>query len=304
MEDLEADIARLLETGDLPAAASAIMRGYGPAVLGYLLGLARDEDRADDVFSQFCEDLWRGLPGFRRDSSSRTWVYTLAWHAWLRQERDAYRRHGRPLASEEMSRLAAEVRSTTALHLKTEVKDAVARLREQLSPAEQSLLVLRVDRELSWSEVAAVMSTPEEPLDPRTATKRFQRVKDKLRTLAEDAGLLERRESSAASLSQRGCRFDPDRWTITESAWAGPERDGSNRAQTSPVACMNTPVCSLRRHVPSEQASPGAQSTTSVPVSVGMPFAAGSKGPAAVAGVDVSHRRRPVSAEQQRRHCT
>jgi RNA polymerase sigma-70 factor (ECF subfamily) len=192
MEDLEADITRLLEAGDLPAAASAIMRGYGPAILGYLFGLTRDEDRADDVFSQFCEDLWRGLPGFRRDSSSRTWVYTLAWHAWLRQERDAYRRHGRPLASEEMSRLAAEVRSTSALHLKSEVKDAVARLREQLSPAEQSLLVLRVDRGLSWSEVAAVMSTPEEPLDPRTATKRFQRVKDKLRTLAEEAGLLER----------------------------------------------------------------------------------------------------------------
>lgn len=193
MEDLEADIARLLEARDLPAAASAIMRGYGSAVLGYLFGLTRDEDRADDVFSQFCEDLWRGLPGFRRDSSSRTWVYTLAWHAWLRQERDAYRRHGRPLASEEMSRLAAEVRSTTALHLRSEVKDAVARLREQLSPAEQSLLVLRVDRELSWGEVAAVMSSPEDPLDPRTARKRFQRVKDKLRTLAEDAGLLERR---------------------------------------------------------------------------------------------------------------
>jgi RNA polymerase sigma-70 factor, ECF subfamily len=193
MEDLEADIARLLEARDLPAAASAIMRGYGSAVLGYLFGLTRDEDRAEDVFSQFCEDLWRGLPEFRRDSSSRTWVYTLAWHAWLRQERDAYRRHGRPLASEEMSRLAAEVRSTTALHLKSEVKDAVARLREQLSPAEQSLLVLRVDRELSWGEVAAVMSSPEDPLDPRTARKRFERVKDKLRTLAEDAGLLERR---------------------------------------------------------------------------------------------------------------
>jgi len=192
VEDLEAQIGCLLEAGELSAAASTILRGYGPAILGYVAGLARDEDRADDVFSQFCEDLWRGLPEFRRDSSARTWVYTLAWHAWLRQERDAYRRHGRPLASEEMSRLAAEVRSTTAPHLKSEAKDAVARLREQLSPTEQSLLVLRVDRGLSWSEVAAVMSTPEEPLDPRTATKRFQRVREKLRTLAEEAGLLDR----------------------------------------------------------------------------------------------------------------
>ena len=89
-----------------------------------------------------------------------------------------------------MSRLAAEVRSTTALHLRSEAKNAVARLREQLTPAEQSLLVLRIDRGLSWSDVASVMSTPEEHLDAQTVAKRFQRVKDRLRKLAEDAGLL------------------------------------------------------------------------------------------------------------------
>jgi len=88
--------------------------------------------------------------------------------------------------------VAAEVRSTTALHLKSEAKDAIARLREQLSPVEQSLLVLRVDRGLSWAEVSEVMSTPEDPLDSRAAAKRFQRVKDKLRTLATEAGLLDR----------------------------------------------------------------------------------------------------------------
>ena len=166
------------------------MRGYGPAIFGYLAALARDEDRADDVFSQFSEDLWRGLPAFRRDASFRTWVYKLAWHAWLRQERDAFRRHGRPFVSDEMSRLVAAVRSTTAVHLKSAAKDAVARLREQLTPAEQSLLVLRIDRGLSWSEVASVMSTAEDTLDSATLAKRFQRVKDKLRKLAEEAGLL------------------------------------------------------------------------------------------------------------------
>lgn len=190
MEALESEIARLLEAGDVRSAASAIMRGYGPAILGYLAALARDEDRADDAFSQFSEDLWRGLPGFRREASVRTWVYKLAWHAWLRHERDAFRRHRRSFVSGEMSALAAEVRSTTALHLKSEAKDAVARLRGQLTPAEQSLLYLRIDRGLSWSEVASVMSTPEEGLDSQTVTKRFQRVKDKLRKLAEEAGLL------------------------------------------------------------------------------------------------------------------
>lgn len=190
MEGLEAEIARLLETRDLAAVAAAVMRGYGPEILAYLTALARDEDRADDAFAQFSEDLWRGLPGFRGDASIRTWLYTLAWHAWLRQDRDAFRRRAHPLLSEEMSRLAAEVRSTTAFHLKSEAKDAVASLRKQLSPAEQSLLVLRIDRGLTWAQVASVMSTPDEHLDPATVAKRFQRVKEKIRELARQAGLL------------------------------------------------------------------------------------------------------------------
>ena len=41
---------------------------------------------------------------------------------------------------------------------------------------------------LSWSSATRY---PEEELDPRTAAKRFQRVKEKLRTLAEEAGLLD-----------------------------------------------------------------------------------------------------------------
>ena len=282
MEDLEADITRLLEAGDLPAAASVIMRGYGPAILGYLFGLTRDEDRADDVFLQFCEDLWRGLPGFRRDSSSRTWVYTVAWHAWLRQERDAYRRHGRPLASEEMSRLAAEVRSTTALHLKSEVKDAVARLREQLSPAEQSLLVLRVDRELSWGEVAAVMSSPEDPLESADSEEALPAGEGQ----APDAR--RGRRTPRAAVVLRGIL------------------PGANRSLKVPVARMNTAVCSLRQQVPSEQTSPGANPLVrsllrSACRSHDRPPR---RRPVVVAGVDASHRRRPVSPEQQRRNCT
>lgn len=190
VEAVEAEVGQRLDAGDLPSAAATILRGYGPQILSYLAALARDEDRADDAFSQFCEDLWRGLPSFRRDASVRTWAYTLAWHAWLRSERDAFRRLGRPLATEEISRIAAEVRSTTALHFRSEAKDAVARLRLQLTAPEQSLLVLRIDRGLSWSEVAAVMSTPEEQVDAQTVAKRFQRVKAKLRKLAEGAGLL------------------------------------------------------------------------------------------------------------------
>ncbi len=193
MDALEDTIGRHLDAADFEAAATAIVRGYGGEIFGYLIALARDEDRAHDVFSQCCEDLWRGLSGFRREASARTWVYKLAWNAWLRHERDAFQRRAQRLVTAQVSRLAAEVRSTTAPHLRTEVKDAVARLRERLTPGEQSLLILRVDRALSWSEISSVMSSPQDDVDAQTLAKRFERVKSKLRRMAEDAGLLEKK---------------------------------------------------------------------------------------------------------------
>ena len=57
MEAVEAEVGRQLDAGDLSSATAAILRGYGPAILTYLAALARDEDRANDAFSQFCEDL-------------------------------------------------------------------------------------------------------------------------------------------------------------------------------------------------------------------------------------------------------
>lgn len=78
MPDLEPRLLALLDAGDLSGAATEALRGYGPQVLGYLTAVLRDEDDAHDVFSQFAEDLWRGLPGFRRESSIRTWAFRLA----------------------------------------------------------------------------------------------------------------------------------------------------------------------------------------------------------------------------------
>ena len=81
-------------------------------MLGYLTAVLRNEDDAHDVFSQFAEDLWKGLPGFRRESAVRTWAFRLAWHAASRYARDPYRKRDRQIATTEASKIAEEVRST------------------------------------------------------------------------------------------------------------------------------------------------------------------------------------------------
>ena len=183
--ELETRIGEKLDASDTKAAATLALRGYGPQILGYLVSVLRDDTLADEAFSTFGEDLWTGLSGFRRECSFRTWAYKLAWHAAMRTARDPKRKRQSPLGSTFASELVAEVRSSTALHLKTETKSAVQELREQLTPDEQTLLVLRIDRDLAWRDVAEVMGENEAAI-----RKRFERVKDKLRTLAAQRGLL------------------------------------------------------------------------------------------------------------------
>ncbi len=189
--ELEKRILALLDQGDLPGAATEALRGYGPQVLGYLNAVLRNEDDAHDVFSQFAEDLWKGLAGFRRESAVRTWAFRLAWHAAARYARDPYRRRGRPMLTTEASKIAEEVRSTMSTYAPGGRADKLSKLRASLDPDEQTLLILRVDKNMPWEDVAEVLRTEGEPASPAALRKRFERLKEKLGRLAREQGLID-----------------------------------------------------------------------------------------------------------------
>src|SRR5688500_4862058 len=97
----------------------------------YLVAIARSETDGADAFSQFTEDLWKGLPRFRWQSSARTWCYTLARNALSRIRRQPHRKPGRGIAlsdAPEVARMAENMRSTTIMYMRTVVKDEVAAL--------------------------------------------------------------------------------------------------------------------------------------------------------------------------------
>ncbi len=181
----------LIEDGELQAGAEAVVRDYGPQILGYLTSILRNDADAAEVFSQFTEDLWRGLPGFRGECPVRVWAYRLAWHAAARHLRDPYRQRGRRLETTELSRIAEEVRSSVLLGQREARQRGIDLLRARLSPDEQTLLVLRLDRGLSWREVATVLAEEGEGLDEAALRKRFERLKERLARMAREEGLLE-----------------------------------------------------------------------------------------------------------------
>jgi RNA polymerase sigma-70 factor, ECF subfamily len=195
---LEAEIHALWDRGDFEGAATATIKGYGDEVFSFLIARLRAEDRASDVFGQMCEDLWRSTPTFEWRCSMRTWIYRLARSAAVRFERSPANRRDRRMALSQVSEIADQVRSRTLVHLRTEVKDEFQKLREQLDPDEQTLLVLRIDRDLGWNEIAEIMADGADEDAPEGRARasarlrqRFQTLKKRLRELATERGLLD-----------------------------------------------------------------------------------------------------------------
>jgi RNA polymerase sigma-70 factor (ECF subfamily) len=189
-DDLDETIASHLSAGEFAPAATLALDRLGHQIFGYLAATLRDDEAANEVYSQFTEELWKSIRTFRGESSFKTWAYKLVMHAVGRYRRDGYRRRAVPLGSE-ISAIPADQRSSTPPYRNTEVKDRFAQLRESLEPADQTLLFLRVDQKLSWNDVAAVIAAEGEPVDVATLRKRFERAKQRLRELAAKDGLLD-----------------------------------------------------------------------------------------------------------------
>jgi RNA polymerase sigma-70 factor (ECF subfamily) len=197
---LESQIRAHCDAGEYQRAATLAVRAYGGEILGFLMSLLHDSDAAGEVFSDMTEDLWRGLPAFEWRCTLRTWAYTLARHAAGHHLSSARRKRKRNVAlseARELSQVAQQIRTETLAAYRTETKDRIAALREKLSPEERDLLVLRVNRGLDWREIAHVLLYRGEPpsdeaLDREAAKlrKRFQAVKEKLRKMAGEEGLL------------------------------------------------------------------------------------------------------------------
>ena len=185
--DITDEVRSLCEAERYDEATRRALETYGAEILGLLVALAPDEATAGDAYSLFCEQLWKSLSKFRFESSVRTWAYVVARRSLVNVRRAQGR--GPKLEAISPSKLPEAVemaRSSTRPHLKTTHKDALAALRAELSEEDQLLLVLRLDRALSWPEVARVLGDDPEADEAelrRTAValrKRFQRAKERL----------------------------------------------------------------------------------------------------------------------------
>jgi RNA polymerase sigma-70 factor (ECF subfamily) len=198
----ERSIRDACAAGDVAGATTAALRRYGPELLGFLVGVHGDYDEASEAFAVFSEKLWSTMARFEWRCSLRTWCYRLVRQAAVDVRRGDRRQAHVGLSSvPEVMELATRVRTETLSFLRTANRTALESLRDELPEEDRALLVLRVDRELEWREIAIVLANASSRSDrveneaalKREAArlrKRFQLVTERLRALARERKLL------------------------------------------------------------------------------------------------------------------
>jgi hypothetical protein len=119
--------------------------------------------------------------------------------------RDPYRKRLQNLVNSEALKTIEEISSTkkTRKGMPEEIRsfmddlapggwiDKFWKLRESFDSEEQTLLSLRLEKDMPWEEVAEVMRADGEPATPSALRDRFERLMEKLRRLAREQGLIE-----------------------------------------------------------------------------------------------------------------
>ena len=191
---LSANVQKLLGDGKSREAADLLLARFSPELRPFLHRLLGDGALADEAHSATCERIWRGLASFRFECSLRSWSYIIA-----RREASRCRaRHARARVQETTLSAADQLpHAPTTATISTAGRDQLEHLRTTLSDEDRDLLVLRVERGLSWKEIAASF-LEEDQVDAELVAREAARLRQRFRSIrvTVSSAIAERRAKS------------------------------------------------------------------------------------------------------------
>ncbi|HEU4536624.1 MAG TPA: sigma-70 family RNA polymerase sigma factor [Polyangiaceae bacterium] len=198
MSGLDGRVRALLEAGDALGAVGFALRALGPEVFGFVVGVLGKDADADEVFVVTSERLWRSLPTFRWHCSIRAWVYAIARHELARFHAAVRPGETKRLPAAELADAIAEITTQwQTAPASVGRRQRLMALRAELSVDDRALLVLRVDRQLSWHDIAlAFVDEPatchdgERAREAARLRRRFRLLRAMLAERARAEGLL------------------------------------------------------------------------------------------------------------------
>lgn len=132
-----------------------LVRAHRGHVYGMCYRYSGNRADAEDLVQEVFLRAYRGLPGFRGDSSLSTWLYRIAVNVclnWVSSRRRSFEELPANLEDPSPSPAERVGRDQTS----TAVRAAVSRLPER----QRLTLVLRVYQELTHREIAEIMDCP------------------------------------------------------------------------------------------------------------------------------------------------
>jgi RNA polymerase sigma-70 factor (ECF subfamily) len=74
-----------LDAGQIDSALDALVQGYQQIVLAYCIATMGDAAIGEEVALDVFGSIWQALPGFRRESSFRTWIFAIARNTCIKR---------------------------------------------------------------------------------------------------------------------------------------------------------------------------------------------------------------------------
>lgn len=182
----EEGLVRLARKGDSDAFAQ-LVRLHEKRVYTLALRMAGNPSDAEEIAQEAFLAAWRGLPAFRMDSSFSTWVYRLTSNACIDFLRRGKKRAADvPLCGDGWDfTLPDDAPGPYEAAERRELREAIRRGMEALSPEQRQILALREFQGLSYEEIGAVLE-----LEQGTVKSRIARARLRLREVLTAEGNL------------------------------------------------------------------------------------------------------------------
>ena len=139
---------------------SAICFSYSGSVAEY-----------DDLRQDALINIWRGLPSFREDSTSRTWIYRVVLNSCVSTIRKQMRHSQASESLDGLYDILADEPPEDRERIET-----LHRMISTLNAQDKAIILLWLD-DASYDDIATVMGMPR-----NTVATRLHRIKEKLKT--------------------------------------------------------------------------------------------------------------------------
>jgi len=167
---------------------SVVAQAYGAELFGFLIGVLDERRAAREVYTAVLERLPEEAARFAAVCSARTLAYTLARRELgRRRDGDFVKRASRTTdeCSSSTPQAGSPYRSRSQANLITSI-------RSRLAPRDLEMLILRIDRQMTWRDLAMTSigpgSTSKLEAEAKRLRARFRRLSEHIERSAKRRG--------------------------------------------------------------------------------------------------------------------